>query len=75
MLLKHNLVEAVIEYQMDRKQYDEAFKMAQSHAKHKVADVHLKLALQLEDERRFKEAEEHFVKGGRPAEAINMYEH
>lgn len=49
--------------------------MAQSHAKHKVADVHLKLALQLEDERRFKEAEEHFVKGGRPAEAINMYEH
>ena len=28
MLLKHNLVEAVIEYQMDRKQYDEAFKMA-----------------------------------------------
>lgn len=40
-----------------------------------MADVHLKLALQLEDERRFKEAEEHFVKGGRPAEAINMYEH
>ena len=60
---------------MDRKQFDEAFKMCHQNAKHKVADVHLKLALQLEDERRFKEAEEHFVKAGRPAEAINMYEH
>ena len=40
-----------------------------------VSDVHLKYAFHLEDEKRYKEAEEHFVKAGKPAEAINMYEH
>jgi len=29
----------------------------------------------LEDERRYKEAEEHFIKAGKPSEAVNMYEH
>jgi len=29
----------------------------------------------LEDENRYKEAEEEFVRAGKPAEAINMYEH
>jgi intraflagellar transport protein 172 len=35
----------------------------------------LKYACYLEDEKRYKEAEENFVKAGKPAEAINMYEH
>jgi hypothetical protein len=38
--------------------------------------VYIKLnryALYLEDERRYKEAEEHFVKAGKPSEAVNMY--
>ena len=75
MLLKMNLVDAVIEYMMDRNEFDEAFKMANGNAKHKTADVHLKYALYLEDERRYKEAEENFIKAGKPSEAINMYEH
>lgn len=62
MLLKMNLVDAVIEYLMDRNEFDEAFKMANGNAKHKTADVHLKYALYLEDERRYKEAEDHFIK-------------
>lgn len=74
MLLKLNLVDAVIEYLIELKDFDEAFKMANQNAKHKTADVHLKYALYLEDENRFKEAEEHFIKAGKPAEAINMYE-
>lgn len=49
--------------------------MANQNAIHKKADVHLKFALFLEDERRHKEAEEHFIKAGKPSEAINMYEH
>lgn len=49
--------------------------MANQNAIHKKADVHLKYALYLEDERRYKEAEEHFIKAGKPGEAINMYEH
>ena len=61
-------------YLSDRHDFEEAFKMAKANAKHKVGDVHLKYALYLEDEQRFKEAEEHFIKAGKPSEAINMFE-
>merc|ERR1719378_1282756 len=70
-----NLVDAVIEYLIDRKEFQEAFKMAKENAKHKTRDVHLKYAFFLEDENRFKEAEEEFIKAGKPNEAVNMYEH
>lgn len=49
--------------------------MAKQNAKHKILDVHLKYAFHLEDEKRYKEAEENFIKAGKPGEAINMYEH
>lgn len=75
MLLRLNLVDALIEYQSDRNDYEEAFKLANQNAKHKLQDVHYKYACHLEDERRYKEAEEHFIKAGKPSEAINMYEH
>lgn len=54
MLLKLNLVDAVIEYLSDRSEFDEAFKMANANAKHKIRDVHLKYAFKLEDEKRYK---------------------
>ena len=75
MLLKMNLVDAVIEYLADRNEFDEAFRMAKQNAKHKISDVNLKFAFYLEDEKRYKEAEEQFIKAGKPGEAINMYEH
>ncbi len=74
MLLKLNLVDVIIEYLSDRHEFTEAFKIAKQNAKHKVGDVHLKYALYLEDEQMYKEAEEHFIKAGKPSEAINMYE-
>ena len=74
MLLKLNLVDAVIDFLTDNKDFTEAFKMAQTNAKHKANDVHLKYAMYLEDEHRYKEAEEHFVKAGKPNEAIYMYQ-
>jgi intraflagellar transport protein 172 len=74
ILLKFNLIDAVIEYLCDRKEFEEAFRMAQK-AIHKKPDVHLKFAFDLEDGKRYKEAEEHFIKAGKPEEAINMYEH
>jgi intraflagellar transport protein 172 len=43
--------------------------------KTKLPEVHLKHALFLEDEERFKEAEEEFIKAGKPREAIDMYIH
>lgn len=75
MLLKMNLVDAVIEHLSDLNEFDEAFKMANANAKHKIRDVHLKYAFKLEDEKRFKEAEDNFIKAGKAPEAINMYEH
>ena len=47
MLLKMNLVDAVIEYLSDRGEFDKAFKLANQHAKHKIRDVHLKHAFKL----------------------------
>ncbi len=47
MLLKMNLVDAVIEYLSDRNDFDEAFKMATIHAKHKIKDMHFKYAFKL----------------------------
>jgi intraflagellar transport protein 172 len=74
MMLKMNLVDAVVEYLSDKAEFDEAFKMANLHAKHKIRDVHLKFAFKLEDEKRYKEAEVEFVKAGKAQEAISMYE-
>ena len=47
MMLKMNLVDAVVEYLSDKGEFDEAFKMANLHAKHKIRDVHLKYAFKL----------------------------
>jgi len=43
--------------------------------KSKLPEVQLKYAMYLEDEGRFKEAEESFVEAGKPKEAIDMYVH
>ncbi|GBG75311.1 hypothetical protein CBR_g19943 [Chara braunii] len=40
-----------------------------------MCQVHLKYAMYLEDEGRFKEAEEEFIKADKPREAIDMYIH
>ncbi len=44
MLLKMNLVDAVIEHLCDKNEFDEAFRLANAHAKHKIRDAHLKKA-------------------------------
>jgi len=51
MLLKLNLIDAIIEYLSDRKEFDEALKLAKQNAKHKISDVYLKKGFHLEDER------------------------
>lgn len=74
-LIKNGLVDAAIEFEANKNNFDEAFKLANLHAKYKLPDVHLKYALFLEDEKRYKEAEEEFIKANKPTEAIGMYEH
>lgn len=74
-LIKNGLIEAAIDFEANQERFTEAFKLAEGHAKYKLPEVHLKYALHLEDENRFKEAEEEFIKANKPSEAINMYEH
>jgi intraflagellar transport protein 172 len=74
-LIKNGLVDAAIEFEANKNNFDEAFRLVGLHAKYKEQDVHLKYALFLEDEKRYKEAEEEFIKAGKPTEAIEMYQH
>lgn len=74
-LIKNGLIEAAVDFEANQERFEEAFKLASEHAKYKMPEVHLKYALHLEDENRYKEAEEEFIKANRPQEAISMYEH
>jgi len=74
-LIKNGLIEAAVDFEANQERFDEAFRLANNHAKYKLPEVHLKYALHLEDENRFKEAEDEFIKANKPQEAINMYEH
>jgi len=74
-LIKNGLIEAAVDFEANQERFDDAFKLANNHAKYKLPEVHLKFALHLEDESRFKDAEEEFIKANKPQEAINMYEH
>lgn len=74
LLMKLGMYESAIDYLVDLKNFDEAYTMANMNAKHKVNDVHLKHAQKLEDDKKFKEAEDHYIKAGKPKEAIHMYE-
>ena len=64
-----------IDYACESYQFEFAFELARLAAQHKTSDIHCKYAMALEDEGKFKEAEGHFVKGGKPKEAVLMYVH
>eukprot|EP00750_Incisomonas_marina_P001956 INCI11849.1.p1 GENE.INCI11849.1~~INCI11849.1.p1 ORF type:complete len:1765 (-),score=415.02 INCI11849.1:104-5398(-) len=75
LLARLGLVEQAIDFNIDRQNFDHAFDLARTCLTKKVPEVHLKKALYLEDEERFKEAEDEFVKAGKPKEAIDMWLH
>ena len=75
LLRKLGLIEQAIDYAIERRSFDHAFELARNCMKKKIPEVHLKHALYLEDEERFKEAEEEFIKAGKPKEAIDMFLH
>ena len=75
MLMKLGLIDAAIDLECEKKAFDEAFRLANSHAKYKLTEVHLKYAISLEDEGKFNQAEEEYVKANKATEAIDMYEH
>ena len=75
LLTKFGLVEQAIEYAIESGHFEHAVELASTSHKSKLPYVHLKHAMYLEDEGRFKEAEDSFVKANKPKEAIDMYIH
>jgi intraflagellar transport protein 172 len=75
MLLSMGLGEACIDILCDSKDYEAAFKLSEQHERYKIPDVHLRYAMELEDEKRYHDAEEHYIKANQVQEVIQMYEH
>ena len=76
LLQKFGLVDQAIDYAVESGAFDHAFDLAHnSRLTQKLLEVHLKYAMFLEDEGRFKEAEDEFIKAEKPKEAIDMYVH
>lgn len=74
-LTKHQLVEAAIEHATENGAFEMAIDLANLNMAKKLPDIYLKHALLLEDDERFREAEEEFIKANKPKEAIDMYVH
>jgi len=53
-----------IDYAVQSRRFVEALDIAENFANGRKAEIHLKYAAFLEDEGQFREAEEHFIKGG-----------
>jgi intraflagellar transport protein 172 len=75
MLLSMSLGEAAIDILCDSKDFEDAFKLAEQYERYKIPYVHLKYAMELEDEKDFLRAEEHYIKSNQVQEVIQMYEH
>ena len=75
LLTKLGLIEPAIDYALETGAFDHAFELARTCLQRKIPEVHLKHALHLEDEERYKEAEDEFVKANKPREAVEMYIH
>ena len=52
--------------------FEFAFDLARTAMKKKMVEIHLKHAMYLEDEGKFKDAEAEFVKASKPKEAVLM---
>jgi len=74
-LLGMGLGEACIDILCSIKDYEGAFKLAEQHERYKIPDIHLRYAMDLEDEKRYHNAEEHYIKANQVQEVIQMYEH
>ncbi|XP_067120573.1 intraflagellar transport protein 172 homolog [Centruroides vittatus] len=75
LLTKFGLLESAIEYASENCAFEFAFDLARTAMKHKLPDIHLRYAMFLEDEGKFREAEVEFIKAGKPKEAVLMYVH
>jgi len=74
-LSKVNFLNQAIEQAVELFRFGEALLLSESCPPDRVQELHLHYAMHLEDEDKFPEAEEEFLKAQRPMEAIDMYMH
>lgn len=74
-LFSLNMIDCLIDIEILAENFPEAFKLAEQYSKYKLPEIHLKFAIKLEYEKRYHEAEEHYVKAGQIMEVIQMYEY
>lgn len=74
LLTKMGLLESALEFACDSGHFSFALELC-SVTSRNAADVHLKMAMSLEDEGKFDEAEREFLLANRPKEAIMMHTH
>jgi len=74
-LAKHGLTEKAIDYALEHGNFTHAFELAQRSCPQKITEIHYKKAIVYEDNGQFKLAEDDFVKGAKPREAVEMYMH
>ena len=72
LLTKFGLLDSAIDYAAENCAFEFAFDLAKTAMKTKMPEIHLKYAMYLEDEGKFKEAEAEFVKASKPKEAVLM---
>lgn len=74
LLTKMGLIDVAINLACDASQYDFALNICKVTGR-SADDVHLKIAMSLEDEGKFLEAEEEFIRANKPREVVMMYTH
>jgi intraflagellar transport protein 172 len=75
LLSKFGLLDAAIDFATENTAFDFAFELSKYADKYRLSDIYYKHAMFLEDEGKFKEAENSFILAGKPKEAILMYIH
>ncbi|KAJ1554535.1 hypothetical protein HK405_004770, partial [Cladochytrium tenue] len=75
LLTKFGLLDAAIDFATENGAFEFAFELTRFSDRSRLADVHYKHAMYLEDEGRFREAQDAFILAARPREAILMYIH
>ena len=75
LLIKFSLVEAGVDAAIEAQKFDLGMQWAQLALPGKLPYVYLKSAMHWEDQGEFRQAEESFIKAGKPREAIDMYIH
>ncbi|VDD80059.1 unnamed protein product [Mesocestoides corti] len=75
LLNRLGLLDTAIDYATEHCVFDFAFDLVRNCSAEKIAEVHNKYAMFLEDEGKLAEAEEEFIKSGKPREAVLMYVH